>query len=83
MTRTPLTGKCRFLCEEAGGSAAEFALVALLLVTLIFGIIDFSRALWQYNRMEKAAQLGARYAVTHDLVAPDLEAIDARHEGIQ
>ncbi len=69
--------KCRFLAEQAGGGAAEFALVALILVTLVLGIIDFGRLLWEYNRMEKAVQLGARFAVIHEMAAPGLENFDA------
>jgi Flp pilus assembly pilin Flp len=76
VTRFQRLHKHRFLREEAGGGATEFALVVIVFVTLVLGIIDFSRALWQYNRIEKAVQLGARYAITHDLVAPGLETID-------
>lgn len=55
------------LCSS-GASAAEFALVLPLLVLLIFGVIDGGRFLWEYNRAEKATQMGARFAAVTDPV---------------
>lgn len=34
-----------------------------MLLMLVFGIIDFSRALYTYHFVSSAAQLGARYAI--------------------
>jgi hypothetical protein len=36
------------------------------------GIIDVGRFMWEYNQVEKATQMGARYAVATDLVASGL-----------
>lgn len=55
-------------------SAAEFALVLPLLLLLLFGIVDAGRFMWEYNRAEKATQMGARYAVVTDLVPSGLAA---------
>ena len=61
----------RDLARHSGGaSAAEFALVLPLLLILLFGIIDAGRWIWTYNRAEKATQMGARFAVVADPVAP-------------
>lgn len=60
-----------FRCHR-GASAAEFALVLPLLLLLLFGIIDASRFLWEYNRAEKATQMGVRFAVVTDPVASGL-----------
>jgi Flp pilus assembly protein TadG len=58
----------RLLRSENAASAAEFALVLPLLLLLLFGIIDAGRFMWEYNRAEKATQMGARYAVVTDPV---------------
>jgi Flp pilus assembly protein TadG len=54
-------------CERAG-SAVEFALVLPLLLIFLFGIVDGGRFLWEFNRAEKATQMGVRYAVVTDPV---------------
>jgi Flp pilus assembly pilin Flp len=61
-----------FLRNEDGASAAEFAVIALLLVILTFGVIDMGYALWQWNNAEKATQMGARLAAVSTPIAPGL-----------
>jgi len=58
----------RLLRSERAASAAEFALVLPLLLLLLFGIVDSGRFMWEYNRAEKATQMGVRYAVVTDPV---------------
>jgi hypothetical protein len=55
-------------CQDGAG-AAEFALVAPLMIILLFAIIDGGRFLWQVNKAEKATQVGARVAVVTDIIA--------------
>ncbi|RST29695.1 pilus assembly protein [Sphingomonas ginkgonis] len=62
----------RLLRDQRGGSAAEFALLTPLLLTLLFGIIDAGRLAWLYNQAEKAAQAGARVAVVTTLIPSNL-----------
>ena len=50
--------------SEHAQTLAEFALIAPLFLLLVFGIIDFSRALQSYVTIEEAARDGARYGVT-------------------
>ena len=53
----------RFVRDRAAATAAEFALVVPLLLLFLFGIIDVGRLMWEWNRAEKATQMGVRYAV--------------------
>ena len=62
----------RLVRDPRGASAAEFALVLPLLLILILGLIDSGRFIWEYNRAEKATQMGARYAVATDPVLASL-----------
>jgi Flp pilus assembly protein TadG len=47
---------------DEGASAVEFALVSLILVTVLFGIIQFGYLFWQWLEMTHAAREGARWA---------------------
>jgi Flp pilus assembly protein TadG len=61
-----------FLFDENANTAAEFALVLPLLLIFIFLSIDGGRYLYSINRLEKATQFGARFAVVTNPVASDL-----------
>lgn len=61
-----------FWTDEDGGPAAEFALVLPLALLFLFGIIDVGRFMWEYNRAEKATQMGARFAAVTDMVPATL-----------
>jgi Flp pilus assembly protein TadG len=58
--------------REQHGSVAEFALVLPVALMFLLGIVDAGRYLYQVNRLEKAAQMGARFAVVTNPVAPEL-----------
>jgi hypothetical protein len=62
-----------FRRDERGTALVEFALIAPLLFLLLFGIIDFGRALNYYNQVTQLAGQGARAAVVHRM--PDGTAI--------
>ena len=62
----------RLLQSTHAASAAEFALVLPILLLFLFGIIDGGRFLWEFNRAEKATQMGVRYAVVTDPVLSGL-----------
>lgn len=72
----------RVLRDRSGAAAVEFSMIAMLLIVLIFGIIDFSMAFWQWNSAEKATQFGVRLAVTTSPVASGLEAFDCKTNSI-
>ena len=54
----------RFARSESGAAMVEFAIVALVLFSFIFAMIDFGRALFLYNNLTNAAREGARFAAT-------------------
>jgi Flp pilus assembly protein TadG len=51
--------------HEAGTAVVEFALVLPVLLILLFGIIDFARALNYQNDLTHLANEGARWAVVN------------------
>ena len=71
----------RFLRGRRGAAGAEFALLAVVFAGILLGIIDFGRALWEYNEAQKACQVGARFAVVNNMVASDLYAWDGVADG--
>lgn len=48
---------------ERGATLLEFAIAATVVLTSVFSIIEFGRALWVHNALRDAARRGARYAV--------------------
>ena len=51
--------------------------MATVFFMLIFGIVDFSRAMWEWNAAAKATQFGVRYAVVSDIVSSDYKDFSA------
>ena len=49
--------------QERGAVIAEFAIVSTIVITLIFGIVEFGRALYTYHMVSNAARIGTRYAI--------------------
>ena len=55
----------RFKSNERGATLVEFSIAALVFLTVMFGVIEFGRALWVHNALADAARRGARYASLH------------------
>ena len=72
----------RFLKEHRGAAAAEFALLAVVLAGVLIGIIDFNRLSYERNKLEKACQVGARFAVENYMVATGMANFDCQAAGI-
>ena len=51
--------------SQRGSVLAEFAIVSLATLTIIFGIIDFGRALYMYHLVAEDAREGARHAIVN------------------
>ncbi|MBU6423081.1 MAG: pilus assembly protein [Chloroflexota bacterium] len=51
--------------DEDGTALVEFSLLLPVLLLLILGLFDVSRAVWQENTLAYAAREGTRYAIVH------------------
>src|SRR5919199_244115 len=54
--------RLHFARSEGGAALVEFAIVLPLLLTIVFGIVDFSRAFYTQNNLTSAVREGARWA---------------------
>ena len=52
----------RLLRDRSGQAAVEFAFIAPTFFLIMFGVMDFGRAMWINSTIEHAAAEGARYA---------------------
>lgn len=57
--------KTRISKSQQGQSVLEFAMVLPLMLLIVFGVIEFGRAYYQYNTLNKAIRDGARYMSKH------------------
>lgn len=55
----------RFVSDRSGIAAVEFALVAPVLLMLVFGAIEIGRVLYEQQTLEEAARETARWATLH------------------
>lgn len=53
----------RLYLGESGSSLVEFALTSTILLMMIFGILDCSRAMYAYHFVANAAEEATRYAM--------------------
>lgn len=67
----------RFLADQTGAAAAEFAMVSILFLGLMVGTVDMSRLLWEVSSCKAATRAAARYAVVHPPASADLAGFDA------
>lgn len=69
------------LRDDRGQTLLEFAFASVMFFLLVFGTIEFGRAVWQYNMMADLAQQGARWlsvrGSTSTLTPKDAAALQA------
>src|SRR5687767_4301359 len=65
----------RIRWDESGASMIEFSIVALLLLLLVGGVVEFSLVFFQWNSATKALQQGVRLASVSDPVAIPLKTL--------
>lgn len=58
-------------CRQRGDAIVEFALIAVIFLTLLLGIMDFGRMLLMWNSAAEATRWGARIAVVCDKATPN------------
>ena len=68
--------------EQSGQSLVEFALVAPLLLLLLYGIIQFGLIFYGFITVEQAARMGVRSASLGSSISVIGQAIDAEISGI-
>ena len=49
--------------QQRGAAAVEFAIIALLLFTVLFGVLEFGRLFYLYNSVQEVTRHAAREAV--------------------
>ncbi|MFW6076049.1 MAG: TadE family protein [Chloroflexota bacterium] len=62
----PLTEHAR---SSRGQATLEFGIVAIILFTMIFGVIEGGRMLFTYHQLTNASREGARYAIAHGVAS--------------
>jgi hypothetical protein len=50
---------------QRGTTLVEFSIAATVFLTVMFGAMEFGRAVWTHNALADAARRGARYAAVH------------------
>ena len=71
------------LGQDARASVgAEFALVLPIFLLFVLGVVDVGRMMWTWNRAEKAAQMGVRYAAVTDMADTGLADHDYYDDGL-
>jgi Flp pilus assembly protein TadG len=55
--------------KQRGQVLAEFAVASLAAIMMLFGILDFARALYTYHLVTEGARLATRYAIVNGVAA--------------
>jgi hypothetical protein len=63
--------RSRFFAKQAGAAIVEFAVSAVVFLSLLLGIMDFGRMLFTWNAAAEATRRGARIAAVCDQLTPD------------
>lgn len=59
--------------RQRGGAMVEFALGISLFLLLVFGVIEFAFAVFQWSRVVDATREGARAAIVNDMACQTLD----------
>lgn len=61
--------------NERGAALVEFAIVATVFLSVMFGAIEFGRLFWTHNALRDAARRGVRYAAVRRNDAAGIAAV--------
>jgi Flp pilus assembly protein TadG len=61
--------------KQRGAALFEFAIVATVFLTVIFGVIEFGRFFFTHNALRDAARRGARYATIRKNDSAGIQAV--------
>ena len=70
-----------YLGDERGGVMIEVTVTIMVFLVVLFGVVEFSLAFYQWNSGTKATQLGARLAAVSTPVANGLSTITTNVSG--
>ena len=59
--------------ERSGQAIVEFAMVSLAFFMIVFGTIDFGRAIFMYSQLHNAVREGARYGKMNPTATNDIQ----------
>ena len=60
---------------ERGAALVEFAIVATVFFSVLFGVLEFGRLFWTHNALRDAARRGVRYAAVRKNDAAGIQAV--------
>ncbi|MDQ6652756.1 MAG: pilus assembly protein [Acidobacteriota bacterium] len=69
-----MINKC-FDKKQRGAALVEFAIVATVFFTVLFGVVEFGRFFWTHNALRDAARRGVRYATIRKNDAAGIQAV--------
>jgi Flp pilus assembly protein TadG len=61
--------------NERGAALVEFAIVATVFFSVLFGVLEFGRLFWTHNALRDAARRGVRYATVRKNDAAGIQAV--------
>ncbi len=62
-------------CGQRGVATVEFALVAMIFFTLLFGVLEFARMLYVFNSVQEVTRRAAREATVRWISEADQNTI--------
>ena len=65
----------KFENNQRRAALVEFAIVATVFLTLLFGVVEFGRFFWTHNALRDAARRGVRYATIRKNDAAGIQAV--------